>query len=162
MEIEKKYRVNSLPDHLECYKKKEIMQGYLCKNPVVRIRKSNDNYILTYKNRAGISQEHALSCEEIEMPLSEDAFTHLLEKIDHHVIHKTRYLIPLDGGLTAELDIFHGRLEGLYFTEVEFESEEAAIAFKKPEWFGEDVSFDKRFRNSHLSKVDAYLELGLD
>ena len=46
MEIEKKFKVKQLPDNLDGYEQKHIEQGYLCVNPVVRIRKSNDRYIL--------------------------------------------------------------------------------------------------------------------
>ena len=49
MEIERKYLPKYLPENLEQYKKKKIAQGYLCTNPVVRIRRSNDDYYLTYK-----------------------------------------------------------------------------------------------------------------
>ena len=45
MEIERKYLVKTLPDHLEQYACKVIEQGYLNTNPVVRIRRSNDDYI---------------------------------------------------------------------------------------------------------------------
>ena len=37
---------------------------------------------------------------------------------------------------TIELDIFLGEYEGLKLAEVEFPSEEAALAFVPPEWFG--------------------------
>ena len=42
MEIERKYLVKTLPDHLEQYPCRQIEQGYLSTNPVVRIRRSND------------------------------------------------------------------------------------------------------------------------
>lgn len=159
MEIERKFQIKKMPENLDSYKKKEIEQGYLCTKPVLRIRKSNDNYILTYKSRLGMTEkpvEVALTCEEVELPLSQEAYEHLREKTDDNLISKTRYLIPIDGGLTAELDVFHGRLEGLSFVEVEFPSEEAAAAFQPPEWFGCDVSFDKRYKNNYLSKLPGY------
>lgn len=164
MEIEKKFKVIKVPNNLEQFKKKEIEQGYLCTEPVVRIRKSNDKYILTYKSKIGMEEkkeEVALTCEEVEVPLTKDAYEHLKEKVDNHLISKTRYLIDLDDGLTAELDIFHGVLEGLIFVEVEFPSEAEAAAFVAPEWFGEDVSFDKRYKNNYLSSVNSYKELCL-
>ena len=53
MEIERKFLVKreNLPENLEQYPSKAIEQGYLCTEPVVRIRKSNDNYYLTYKSK---------------------------------------------------------------------------------------------------------------
>ena len=161
MEIERKFRVIKLPDNLEKYKKKIIRQGYLCIQPVVRIRQSDDRYVLTYKNRKGLSQDYALQCQEIEVDLTKEAFFHLLNKVDDNIIEKTRYMIPMEDDLIIELDVFQGKLSGLYFAEVEFRTEEEAKNFKKPDWFGDDVSSDKRFRNTYLSKVEDVRELGL-
>ena len=161
MEIEKKFRVVCLPENLEEFEKKEIEQGYLCTSPVVRVRRSNDRYILTYKSdgrhlgfSAGENTKDVRMNEEVEVPLSREGYLHLREKIDDHLISKTRYLIPLSGGHTGELDVFHGRLDGLYFIEVEFSDEEDAANFVPPEWFGENVSMDERYTNSFLSKCD--------
>ncbi|MDF2590492.1 MAG: adenylate cyclase, partial [Anaerocolumna sp.] len=77
MEIERKFTIKRLPENLEQYEKKEIEQGYLCTKPTVRIRKSNENYILTYKSRIGMEEkpdEVALTCEEIELPLTKEAY----------------------------------------------------------------------------------------
>lgn len=161
MEIERKFKIREIPAPLSGFEKKEIEQGYLCTKPVVRIRKSNEDYILTYKSRLNLTdrpQEVALVCEEVELPLSKEAYEHLKEKADNHIITKTRYLIPLESGLKAELDIFHGCLEGLIFAEVEFPSKEAAASFVPPEWLGADVSFDKRYKNNYLSTLESYEE----
>ena len=88
MEIERKYLVKILPDHLEQYPCRQIEQGYLSTNPVVRIRRSNDRYILTYKGKGLMVRE------EYNLPLNEESFTHLKEKIDGLLIQKRRYLIP--------------------------------------------------------------------
>ena len=45
---------------------------------------------------------------------------------------KTRYLVPLGGGLTAEVDVYEGELDGLLTAEVEFADEAAAHAFDRP------------------------------
>lgn len=162
MEIEKKYEITYLPSNLEQYDKKEIEQGYLCDKPVVRIRKSNSDYILTYKSKFGLSEEtgkEARVCNEVEVLLDEHGYCHLKEKIDGHLIEKTRYLIPLDKNRTAELDIFHGYLDGLCFVEVEFQSELEASKFCPPDWFGKEVTFDKRYINKNLAMVDSFFEM---
>ena len=64
---------------------------------------------------------------------------------------KKRYLVPIDGGLTAEVDIYEGELEGLMTTEVEFPSLEEAENFVAPDWFGKDVSEEKAYKNTSLS-----------
>lgn len=164
MEIERKFLVKKIPEDLENYECKVIEQGYLCTRPVVRIRRSNEDYYLTYKSRMdleGRGESCALECEEVEVPLTGDAYEHLRTKIDNNPICKRRYIIPLDGGLKAELDIFEGVLKGLYFVEVEFPDRSAAEAFDKPDWFGEDVSFDGRYKNNYLSRLNDLHEFGV-
>lgn len=152
MEIEKKFKVKRLPEEYGACTKKEIEQCYLCTSPVVRIRKSNEDYIFTYKSKAeGKECKDVRICNELEAPLTEEAYLHLKEKADGIVIVKTRYLLPLLDGHMAELDIFHGVHEGLVIVEVEFGSEEEACAFVPPEWFGEDVSSDKCYTNKWLA-----------
>ena len=142
MEIERKFLINKLPDLSE-YKYVDIQQGYLSTNPVVRIRKKNDIYILTYKGSGLMARE------EIEAALTEEAYQHLLGKIDGRPITKRRYLIPYDP-YTIELDVFSGHKEGLIMAEVEFPSVEEANAFVAPDWFGEDVTKDSRYHNSNM------------
>lgn len=146
MEIERKFLINSLPERLEQYESKQIEQGYLCTNPVVRIRRSNENYILTYKG------EGLMVREEYNLPLTKEGYEHMRQKVDGILIKKTRYLIPLTDRLTIELDIFSDKLEGLLLAEVEFETEEEANSFIPPAWFGEDVTFSDKYHNSTLSK----------
>lgn len=123
-----------------------------------------DSFILTVKENVRTQSTAAVNREE-EFALSADSYAMLLAKCDGRTVSKTRYRISLGrrcevGGmrseeLTAELDIFHGRHEGLRLVEVEFPSVEAADAFVPPEWFGEDVSDDPRYRNSYLSSVNS-------
>ena len=146
MEIERKYIPKILPDNLSPYESRKIAQGYLCTSPVVRIRRSNDDYYLTYKGGGMMARE------EYNLPLTKEAYEHLLPKIDGILIEKTRYLIPLEDGYTAELDIFEGALESMTLVEVEFESIEAANSYTPPEWFGEDVTKSPNYHNSYLSQ----------
>ena len=147
MEIERKFLIEKLPDNLLDYPCKQIEQGYLNLDPVIRIRKSDNTYELTYKS-VGL-----MSREEYNLPLSRSAYLHLKEKIDGCLISKTRYLIPYDSTLTIELDVFQGDLAPLLLVEVEFDSEKEANAFLPPHWFGRDVTFDGHYHNSYLSKV---------
>lgn len=148
MEIERKYLINkeNLPENLEEFPSHQIEQGYLCTGPVVRIRRQDHNYYLTYKSKGLMSRE------EYNLPLTKEAYEHLKSKADGIVISKTRYLIPEKDNLTIELDIFHDDYEGLLLAEVEFSSEEEANAYLPPEWFGEDVTFSSRYHNSTLSQ----------
>ena len=148
MEIERKFLIEKakLPENLEEFARHEIEQGYLCTEPVVRIRREDESYYLTYKSKG------LLAREEYNLPLNQEAYLHLKPKADGIVIVKTRYRIPERDGLTIELDVFHGDYEGLLLAEVEFPSEEAANAYEPPAWFGEDVTYSSRYHNSTLSK----------
>ncbi len=145
MEIERKYLIRRLPENLSQYQCKKIAQGYICTSPVVRIRKSDDEYYLTYKGKGLMARE------EYNLPLTQEGYEHMLPKIDGRLIEKSRYLIPLDGKLTAELDIFEGDLAPLIIVEVEFDSLDAANSFIPPEWFGEDVTESRKYHNSNLA-----------
>lgn len=154
MEIERKYLVNSLPDHLEQYPHVEIEQGYLCTSPTLRIRRAGDAFWLTVKEKAFSAGSTAIHNREEEFRLPEASYLQLRAKCEGRLINKTRYRIPLstaDGSLVAELDIFHGAHEGLRLVEVEFPSTDAADRFTAPSWFGEDVSSRPEYRNSFLS-----------
>lgn len=148
MEIERKYLIEkeSLPQNLDNYPHLEIEQAYLCTEPVIRIRRQDTSYYLTYKSKGLMVRE------EYNLPLNEEAYCHLCEKADGIVIRKTRYQIPLSPDLTIELDVFHGEYEGLFLAEVEFPNETSARNFTPPDWFGEDVTFSSRYHNSTLSK----------
>lgn len=100
-----------------------------------------------------------MSREEIELPLSKEAYEHLIPKCDGNLITKTRYRIPEEHGYTIELDIFHGCLDGLVLAEVEFPSEEAALAFPVPDWFTCEVTYESTFHNSRMTTVNPELLL---
>lgn len=158
MEIEKKFLIKELPANLEQYEAHEIEQGYLCGNPVVRIRKRDDDYILTYKSRDNVKQQKGVcSCQEVELPLTKESYAHLKEKTDGICIKKTRYVIPYKQ-YKIELDIFHQEYEGLRLAEVEFASLKQSMEFEKPEWFGENVSDDRHYSNQVLSEGCVILE----
>lgn len=145
MEIERKFLVRTLPEGLSSFPFHTMEQGYLSTSPVVRVRKSDDEYYLTYKGSGMMVRE------EYNLPLTKESYEHLLAKADGIIITKTRYKIPLATGHTAELDIFSGAYEGLSLIEVEFSSKEEAERFVAPDWFGEDVTFDYHYHNSYLS-----------
>ena len=147
MEIERKFLIREKPDKLTLFPCLVIEQAYLCTNPVVRIRRQNEDYYLTYKGKGLMARE------EYNLPLNREAYAHLLAKADGNIISKTRYLIPLEDGLTAELDRFHSPDSTLLMAEVEFSSEEQAEGFTPPDWFGEEVTQDRRYHNSYMSQA---------
>lgn len=160
MEIERKFTVRQIPADLESYPCRRIEQAYLNTDPVLRVRRQDDEYYLTYKGSGMLARE------EYNLPLNRQAYLHLLEKADGNIISKKRYLIPLahpqyagnvpvssrERPLTVELDVFDAPFAPLVIAEVEFGSTEAAKGFLPPDWFGEDVTYDSSYHNSALSR----------
>lgn len=147
MEIERKFLISKLPDNIGACKCLNIEQGYLNTSPVVRVRKQDEEYYLTYKGKGMMARE------EYNLPLNKQAYEHLIAKADGNIISKKRYLIPLDEKHTIELDEFAGAFEGLLLAEVEFETIEDADSFIPPEWFGADVTSNPAYHNSVMSRM---------
>lgn len=160
MEIERKFTIKYLPENLEQYPCHLIEQAYLNTDPVVRIRRQDDDYYLTYKGSGLIARE------EYNLPLNEHSYYHLREKSDGNVISKKRYIIPIEHptfasgykeyinrtSLFVELDIFEAPFAPLMIAEVEFPSKDMADAFIPLDWFDQDVSEDPAYHNSNLSR----------
>ena len=160
MEIERKFTVKKIPESLSQYPCHIIEQAYLNTDPVVRIRRQDDDYYLTYKGKGLMARE------EYNLPLNEPSYYHLRDKADGNVISKKRYVIPIDNptfvsdntenidqiSLCVELDIFEAPFAPLVIAEVEFPSEETANAFVPLDWFDQDVTNDPAYHNSNLSR----------
>lgn len=160
MEIERKFLIEELPATLSNYSFFLIEQAYLCTNPVIRIRRQDNSYYLTYKGKG------LLAREEYNLPLNEEAYEHLIHKTDGNIISKKRYVIPIEEPtfacgyapsddafpLQIELDIFEPPFAPLIIAEVEFPDEEMANAFIPPDWLGEDVTNNPEYHNSNLSR----------
>ena len=147
MEIERKFLIRELPSDLDSYESHEIEQGYVSTDPVIRIRRFDERYILTVKGPGRLSRE------EFELTISAESYARLKTKVEGRVISKTRTMIPFTDGLTIELDHFHEPMAGLYLAEVEFPDEEAASSFTPPAWFGEDVTGVEMYYNSAMSRM---------
>ena len=145
-EIERRFFIKKLPENLNKYKSRSITQGYVFFEPVVRLRKSDDEYFLTIKTGS------LLVREEIEISVEKENFDIMWAKVEGNIIDKTRYEIPLDRKLTAELDIFHGKFDSLIIVEVEFDNIDSSEQFTPPDWFGEEITFSAEYANRSLAQ----------
>ncbi|MBQ1938575.1 MAG: CYTH domain-containing protein [Bacteroidales bacterium] len=121
-----------------------IKQAYICasRGNTTRVRIRDDKAYLTIKGPSlGISRF------EWEKEISLEDAQSLMNLCAGAYIDKTRYLVPF-GGHIFEVDEFYGDNEGLTLAEVELSSENEV--FERPEWLGEEVSSDPRYRNSQL------------
>ena len=143
-EIERKFIVKYLPEtHGEGM---VIKQGYLSEGEITtRIRIGSGRAWITVKGKTvGLTRPEF----EYEIPLADAE--HMLNIFCPLKIEKTRYFINWHGHIW-EVDIFEGCNKGLMLAELELTSEEEA--FEIPDWIGEEVSHDPRYRNSCLTKT---------
>ncbi|MBQ2733987.1 MAG: CYTH domain-containing protein [Clostridia bacterium] len=148
MEIERKFLVTEMPDTDDSVKR-EIEQGYISRDPEIRIRRKGEKHYITFKGEGDLSRA------ETEISISAEEYNELRAFItSNRVIKKTRTELPLENGLVAELDEYHGELEGFYAVEVEFASEEDAAAFEVPVWFGKELTYEGRVKNMNLAYMN--------
>lgn len=148
IEIERKFLITSEDFKKEAFLQNRIKQGYLSSVPerTVRIRTKGDRAFMTVK---GISNNSGMSRFEWEKEISIDEATDLLQLCEKGVIDKTRFEVRI-GKHIFEIDEFYGDNEGLIMAEIELNSENEN--FEKPNWLGEEVTNDKRYYNSYLSR----------
>ena len=146
-EIERKFLVRALPPGLDAHPSEPIAQGYLATAPdgvEVRIRRRGDATTLTVKSGP------AMVRVEEEIPIDGARFATLWPLTEGRRLDKVRHYLPLDG-LTVELDVYAGALDGLVTAEIEFPSVDAARAFSPPPWLGEEVTGDTAYANQNLA-----------
>ena len=68
---------------------------------------------------------------------------------------KTRYVVPLEDGLEAEVDVYAEALEGLVVAEIEFRSEADSGAFAAPGWLGREVTGEAGYATQALATQGA-------
>ncbi|MFC3695379.1 CYTH domain-containing protein [Chenggangzhangella methanolivorans] len=109
-----------------------------------RVRLEQDRAWLTVKGvrSGGIARPEF----EYEIPRV-DAEAMLRNVCTGCLIEKARHSVPY-AGLTWEVDVFGGALAGIVLAEVELKDE--AQSFAAPDWLGEEVTGDPRFRLSRL------------
>ncbi len=153
-EIERKFLIDKdrLPDLPQGTL---IRQGYLHlgDSHTVRVRVKGNQGFITIK---GATESLSRSEFEYEIPHEDALF--LLEAYCKNAVVKRRSVYEYKGHFW-EIDIFEGLNTGLLIAELELKSE--TEVFEKPDWLGEEVSFDERYRNSSLS-VTPFTEWSAD
>ncbi|CAG7915099.1 Inorganic triphosphatase [Mammaliicoccus sciuri] len=151
-EIERKFIVKDLPDIVKSAinnaRSKKIIQNYLViGKEEIRIRKIEygnfSDYYLTVKKGSGLVRE------EIELEIMQETYNQLYNHSKIPII-KRRNQIVFDNKI-LEIDFFESI--SLTMIEIEFNSLEEAEKYKLPNWIGEEVTNDKRFKNQNLWKM---------
>ena len=121
-----------------------ICQGYLSTDPkrVVRVRMMGENAFLTIKG-----QNEGLARLEFEYAIPGADAKALLKLCALPPLNKIRYRENI-AGKVWEIDEFFDANAGLLVAEIELTAVDEG--FVRPEWLGEEVSYDERYFNSNL------------
>ena len=152
-EIERKFAVKEVPPDLRNSIKAEFVQTYAF-GLRFRAKEANGHTVsfVTYK---GPASESGMSRTEIEK-VCPNWIVRLVHLLCKKTVHKTRYYLPIYTRRLgfpilrcAELDIYHGANKGLMTVEVELGDEIEEIT--PPDWFGDELTGDKKYDNYSLA-----------
>ena len=148
IEIERKFLVIDDSYKAMAFKSDRIAQGYICREGgnSTRVRVRGDKGYITIK---GPSIDGGLSRYEWEKEIPVSEADELLKICHGAIIDKCRYLVEYNGH-TFEVDEFYGDNQGLTVAEIELAS--ADENFDKPTFLGEEVTGEKRYYNSSLTR----------
>jgi len=132
-----------------------LRQGYLSLNKnTVRARTSQKCYANAASDPKGfLTVKFDLSSTVRDEYEYEIPFDDAVSMIDSTmlIVEKTRWIIK-HKKYTYELDVFIGSNAGLVMVEVEFESEEERDYFTAPQWFGREVTHERKYTNAALAQ----------
>ena len=145
-EIERKYLISSESWRDSVVRSMRIAQGYLCSHRVTaRVRICDEQGILTFKSK---SLDGGLSRFEWEREIPLGVAETLLSRCQG-IVDKVRHIAEFENH-TFEIDEFKGENEGLIVAEVELSSRDEIVSL--PSWIGDEVTGERCFYNSFLSK----------
>lgn len=152
-EIERKFLVNNDSWKNYVVGMEHLIQAYITHriNGTVRLRICDTKAFITIKGRTKGIERHEW---EYEIPI-EDAREMLANRIyQGKYIEKTRYYLNFNG-YRWEIDVFHGRHEGLVMAEIELP--DSYHVLQLPSFIGKEVSHDPRYFNSNLNRGSSIL-----
>lgn len=149
LEIERKFLVTDDSYKAIAFHSDRIAQGYICREGgnSARVRVRGEKGYITIK---GPSTDDGISRYEWEKEIPASEAWELMKLCHGGIIDKTRYLVK-SGRHTFEVDEFHGDNEGLVVAEVELEDVDEK--FECPQFIGKEVTGEKRYYNSHLTRM---------
>ncbi|MBS9768270.1 MAG: CYTH domain-containing protein [Flavobacteriaceae bacterium] len=146
IEIERKFLVKNDSFKANAESKHLYKQGYIegSLNATVRVRVIEDKGYLTIKSK---SVNFSRNEYEYEIPLADAE--EMLTNLCGNKVEKYRYIVWHDGN-RWEVDEMLGENRGLLIAELELKNENDTFAL--PDWLGEEVTHDYRYRNSYLAE----------
>jgi adenylate cyclase len=140
-EIERKFLLKNDAWRRDVRESRPMSQGYLSSSgrTSVRVRIAGPHAWLNIKAGGLVA-----SRQEYEYSIPLDEARELLALASGPLVEKTRHFVE-HGGMTFEIDEFHGENSGLVVAELELDREDAP--FPRPAWLGVDVTELRRYYN---------------
>ena len=143
MEIERKFKLSAFPELPELAYV-EQWQGYLAVDPEVRIRRDTNHTEGWTRHILCIKSIGDLVRHEVETALTGDQFEELASMLEYPLIHKQLHAYRLEDGHVLECSMVD---EGVFsYAEVEFATQEEALAWQPPEFLGREMTYERGFR----------------
>jgi len=158
-EIERKFLVdiNDVPFDLSTLPYGDITQGYITSIDNTfsfRVRQtlnmSAEKVLIDKQHTQTIKSKESKVRDEYEIELNQEQFSTLWKLCMYNSVHKYRYELPYYHH-TLELDVYKNEVEGLYTVEVEFDNLKECDMFEPPDWFGEEVTELKEYKNVNIA-----------
>jgi len=143
-EIERKFLLTGEGWRALTERRQRMTQGYIAASDhvSVRVRVAGDVAWLNIKSGGLVASRLEY---EYAVPVADAR--ELLAVAVGPLVEKTRHLVPY-GGMTWEVDEFHGDNSGLVVAELELDREDQAFA--RPPWAGAEVTHLPRYYNVSL------------
>ena len=156
MEIERQWLFDKMPERFYFFFL-YMEQSYLNLEPEVRLRKetsksifeSDTTYWITIKGNGDLSRE------EINKQITKEEYEALkrIGNITEDKVIKKIHWETYIGKYKLELNIVDKDTENEFcYGEIEFASEEEALAFEPLDWFGKEVTYDNSYKMKNYWK----------
>ncbi len=153
IEQERTFLVKRIPEELETFNKKEMVDIYYPleeRHPTLRLRKNGDRYELTSKKPPENMDTSSLIEETVHLTKEE---YESLAKNPGKVVKKIRHWTDkvIDGKkVRIEIDVFKDNLEGLVLADFEFENEAYKKTFSIPHYCMAEVTQEEALAGGML------------
>lgn len=151
IEIELTYLARELPKEIKGIEPISMLDVFIPEDPKIhsqlRARQKDDKYEITKK--FPVSDHDKSIQNEFTIPLTKIEFESII-KASNKQTKKDRYKVVI-GGHAAEVDVFHGDLEGLVLIDFEFNSQKDKSKFIPPACCLVDVTQEEFVAGGYLA-----------
>ena len=152
VEIERKFLMEGFPADLELLREVYIEQGYLGFDPELRVRKAvvresgKEEYYLTLKSEGDLTRH------EVETEIPAGFYQDVASYLGEQMLRKEYKAYRLGAW---ELEVSHvdaGKAWEFYYAEIEFPTEEEALAFVPPACLGREITYESDYKMKNFWK----------